>query len=264
MPTFDRVKIYGERNTGTHFIAKIIRLNYKCRQLVGTAGLSKESLAKHLDGLPLEQRLKVREMLIDERVKSSLNSSFGWKHGCVDFEVLQREHTCSANTLFVVVHKHPSDWLTSFYRKPYNNSESLRRLTFAEFLRRPWAGSAKENLPRPFAENPVDLWNIKHKSWLSLQGRGYKTIYLKNSDFLASFEEALKPLSMYLRRKNPNGPLINVTRATKGSTDSISQLKLKYVETPPFAGYSEQDRMFVQAKLDLTILSKLGYGTHSR
>jgi len=264
MPIFDQVKIFGERNSGTHFLSSIVALNFSCRQLRGTAGLSRDSLAATLKGLPPRKRLRERERVTDERIQAALGTDLGWKHGCVNFEVLQRDPAYSEHTLFLVVHKHPADWLQSFHRKPYNSLEPVRRISFADFLRRPWAGSAKENLPQSAAAHPIDLWNTKHRSWLELRKRGYHVIYAKNSDFLVSFEEAMAPLATCLRRKNPDGPFINLTKATKGSSDTIGELKRKYVETPPLDGYTATDRQFVVDQLDHGILAELGYGENSR
>jgi len=264
MPIFDQVKIFGERNSGTHFLSSIVALNFSCRQLRGTAGLSRDSLAATLKGLPPRKRLRERERVTDERIQAALGTDLGWKHGCVNFEVLQRDPAYSERTLFLVVHKHPADWLQSFHRKPYNSLEPVRRVSFADFLRRPWAGSTKENLPQAAAANPIDLWNSKHRSWLELRERGYHAIYVKNSDFLVSFEEAIAPLAAFLPRKNPDRPFINLTKATKGSADSIVDLKSRYVDKAPFEGYSDLDKQFVEEQIDQEVLSKLGYGANSR
>jgi hypothetical protein len=263
-PTFKRAKIFGERNSGTHFLSRVVTRNFRCRMLRGTAGLSRAELVKALQGLRSAKRSQERERLTDERTQASLEHDFGWKHGCAPFDVLERNQVQAMHVLFMIIHKHPADWLKSLYHKPYNSLEPIRKMSFSEFLRHPWSVSAKENLSRSSAANPIDLWNTKHRSWLDLRTRGYNAIYVKNSDFLVSFEEAIAPLAVFLRRKNPAGPFLNVTKATKGSTDTIGELKRKYVETPPFDGYMVTDRQFVVDQLDHGIVAALGYRENSR
>jgi hypothetical protein len=261
---FQQVKVFGERNSGTHYIANLLHHNFSCRQLRGTANLSRETMTAVLDGLPPKSRPAERERLTDQAILAQLEEDFGWKHGCVHFEALTRRPHHSLATLFVVVHKHPADWLRSLYRRPYNALQPVKKWSFSEFIRQPWRPSRKENLPREPAANPIELWNEKHRSWLALSSKGYTALYFKNSDFLNSFESTLSPLTGFLKRRHPDSPLINATKATKGSCETVEQLKEKYVETPPFEGYSIDDRQFVEEQLDCGVLSALGYGMDSR
>jgi hypothetical protein len=226
--------------------------------------MSKGKLRAALRARTAQARILEREELTDEAIRRDLSTDFGWKHGCAPFDVLERNRLQAMDVLFLIIHKHPADWLKSFHRKPYNSLEPIRKMSFSEFLRHPWPASAKENLPRSAAANPIDLWNTKHRSWLALRERGYRAIYIKNSDFLASFEEAIAPLAAFLPRKNPDRPFINLTKATKGSTDSIVDLKSRYVDKSPFEGYSDLDKQFVEQQIDQEVLSKLGYGANSR
>jgi len=261
---FEHVKVFGERNSGTHYIASLLARNFHCRQLRGTADLPRSTLLAALKGLAPDERLQWRERLTDENIHASLKDNFGWKHGCVPFNVLKRRDSPAGGILFIVVHKHPADWLKSFFRKPYNSLCPLGKISFSEFIRRPWVASAKENLPHPIAKNPVDLWNTKHRSWLELRTSGYRALYFKNSDFLVSFEQTLAPMAPFLRRKRPNAPLINVAKVTKGSPESMDDLKRKYVDASPFDSYSSEDRCFVEKHIDLSVLEALEYSMNTR
>jgi hypothetical protein len=263
---FNRVKVFGERNSGTHYIANLISLNFRCRQLRGTANLRQESLLSELAGLPSRERMQKREKLTDEAILSRLQQDLGWKHGCVHFDVLEQNSAYAQGTLFVVIHKHPADWLRSFHQRPYNALRPVKNQSFGDFIRQPWEASRKENLPLDRASLlPISIWNEKHRSWLCLRKRGYHVLFLKNSDFLSSFEDAVAPLSELLERKqdSPAG-LRNMDRATKGSADSLEDLRRKYVNSAPFEGYSDKDLRFVEKELDSTILHDLNYSLEQR
>lgn len=79
----EKVKIYGERNSGTNFISKLIKNNFKNIEFC----------------------------------KQTYNGGTGWKHGIPKLELF--ENTLD-NTLFIFIIRDLEPWLKSFYNTPYS------------------------------------------------------------------------------------------------------------------------------------------------
>lgn len=156
-----RIQVYGERCSGTNWIAQILRRN--------------------LPGMHI----------VDD---------FGWKHGWPLGEV-----TAATDTLFVVVHRDPFDWLRSLHQMPWHTGPELHGVPFAQFVRTTWRcvwGSDME-LPaddlrlgtemmherdpttgQPFA-NAMRMRTAKLRSWDSLRNRVLHHLDLRYEEVLS-------------------------------------------------------------------------------
>ncbi len=142
------IQMYGERNSGTNFIKKVILGN--------------------LEGL--EKTIK-----------------FGWKHGGLseptrfygpkgNFKVQQVADPNEADdTLFVVVYRNPLSWLQSMHHDPHH-APLHRKLKFGEFIRKPWVTyftESGQDASRSVARRnariaPVNVWE-DHSSVIELR-----------------------------------------------------------------------------------------------
>ncbi len=135
------VKIYGERNSGNIYLEWL--------------------LAKNLE------------------IDILKSPAYGWKHRIAPGED-ELTDEMKNNTIFACLVKNPYAWLISMHKRPYNH-ESLRKLSFGEFLKYSFGDY----------RNPVIMWNIKNQSYLDLKERVSQYILFRYEDLIEDFKTEL-------------------------------------------------------------------------
>jgi hypothetical protein len=156
----DTIKIYGERNTGTNYLGRLIALNLNVRQLPDVVPPFISKLQKLLPG---------DEILRDLYFSLSFAGNLGWKHTRVPSpEALKKCSLVNDDLVILTITKNPYAWLLSLYRRPYHQHYPDNP-SFETFLQRPWKTTRRDNAGR-MLKSPVELWNIKNGSYLGLAG----------------------------------------------------------------------------------------------
>ena len=169
--TIPLLKLYGERNTGTSYLSKIIEKNLRVKLMPGT-----------LPEIILKKTRKLKRILSEERMEEiyfylMFHQNLGWKHMLVrNADDLCKYAICARNLSFVTLTKNPYSWLLSLHRNPYHHYHS-RKQDFETFLTSAWRTLGHENIPGVI-KNPVELWNIKNSSYLQLKNH-FPTLNLK-------------------------------------------------------------------------------------
>jgi hypothetical protein len=154
-----KIKIYGERNTCTNYLTKLIELNLKAEQLLGIVPLNIRKLQNRMPGT---------ELIRDLYFKFSFKQNLGWKHSsAVPLDKLKKYPIVSDELVFITLTKNPYAWLLSLYKNPYNR-KILKKPDFGDFLLQPWVTVGRDKL-NVKVNNPIELWNIKNRSYLGLQ-----------------------------------------------------------------------------------------------
>ncbi|RME83007.1 MAG: hypothetical protein D6775_09300 [Caldilineae bacterium] len=135
------VKILGERNTGTHYLEKLLRLNLDVRVLPGSAP---RRLRRHFPG---------NEAVLDLYFRLTAFANLGWKHALAPApDALRRSRWARRGLVILTLSKNPYAWLLSLYRHPYHYSGPLP--SFERFLQSPWRTVRRERcsdvLPDPW------------------------------------------------------------------------------------------------------------------
>jgi hypothetical protein len=152
------VKIFGERNTGTNALSRIIEANSEARCLPATSG----------DLNPLLGRIGNTEWLPGKRIRERLLDSIfegqsplcAWKHCATNFP--DAAPFDGVFVLFTI--RHPGSWLVSLFKRPYQRLER-RPATLAEFLNSEWETAGRELLGRA-RFRPLELLQAKLGSYL--------------------------------------------------------------------------------------------------
>jgi len=156
--TLPLLKIYGERNTGTRYLGKLIKQNLDVKVIPGVVpekilALKKIFQAKHIQ---------------DIYFYFTFYMNLGWKHMLVKPAGELRNYSIiSRNLSFVTITKNPYSWLLSLHRNPYHHHHSQKQ-DFDNFLTSAWKTLDCENTSRVIS-SPVELWNIKNNSYLQLK-----------------------------------------------------------------------------------------------
>lgn len=240
------IKIYGERNTGTNYLFKLLRLNLEADLLRG--------VVPWYVRIPFPQNETVRDLYFE----LTFGRNLGWKHRLAPPPDTVRETRIYSDSLcFVTLAKNPYSWLLSLYRRPYHRQGELG--TFEQFLNAPWR-TLRRAKAAPEFPNPTIMWNEKNNAYLRLRS-GMPTAILRYEDLLADPERTLSKVAAQFSVERSRSHFENVTTSTKEKDggkgfDYYQQYYLREqwrTELQPAA------LRIINEYLDLELMSQFGY-----
>lgn len=200
-----RIKIFGERNTGTRYLQTLIERNLDVRCLTGVVPEWVKRIGGH----------RGRDVFF--RVTYPRN--LGQKHSLVaPPEELKRLPGFSNELVILTLTKNPYSWLLSLHKRPYNRSMKIE--SFEEFLTTPWPDShERERLDRPHA-NAVEIWNRKNAAYLRLADQ-VRCRNLRYEDLVLDPEATLTSIAdrFDIPVRGPFRPLDESTKNEGGAKD---------------------------------------------
>lgn len=239
----DKIKIYGERNTGTNYLSRLIVNNLNTTELRGTVPNSnfwqKSEFNKNLYFL------------------FTFHRNLGWKHTFVNTSKLKLLHN-TENICFITLTKNPYSFLLSLYKKPYHYKGILPK-SFSDFLTTKWYVQKRDNIKANYYNNPIDLWNSKNTSYLDLKKNfDSQTLNIKYEDLLANPNEVIDKISSYFML-NKNQIFNNYTKSTKEDQKSFSYYQKYYIEEQWINELSDEEINIISQNLDPKIIKHYGY-----
>ena len=167
------IKIYGERNTGTHYLSELIRLNLEVEEVPGV-------VPKYI--MALQKQLPGKELVRDLYFAMTYKHNLGWKHTTVKpLEIIAKYSIAKNNLSFVTITKNPYSWLLSLYKRPYHQYYADKP-DFESFLSTSWKTVGRDSAPK-ILSSPVELWNMKNSSYLQLEDT-FPVLNIKYEDIL--------------------------------------------------------------------------------
>lgn len=254
------VQIFGERNTGTNWIQRIIANNYDVHILKSDEEMAVvkklEQEARNIYRNPL-CRMEYNESLRDLHWQKYNDISFGWKHGRPNLPFISSS-AIKNRVLFVCIIRNPYHWLLSLYKRPYHMLGEIIKdesLTFSKFIRRPWATRNRE-FTNKVLKNPIELWNTKVQSYFELLDVTPHVLITKYEDFLLD-PSATKMLDSFLIRTTHDLAVHN--NSTKGDAKTYQDYKNQFLTKKIPEMISKEDIEFINLELDRTLMDKIGY-----
>jgi hypothetical protein len=212
----EKLKIYGERNTGTNYLHELIKLNLKIDILPGIAPTSLQIL----DRLTFSG-----EFTRDWYFKKTFDENLGWKHRFLKIdELLSIQHKL-LNVGFVCLIKNPYSWLISLYNSPHHY-ESRQKISFIEFLKCPLPLLDKDNLQIEEA-TPIQLWNLKNQSYYELN-EYFPMVLLKYESMLENPENAIDLINASFNLTMKHIDFRNFIKSTKSASEKDFEYYRKY------------------------------------
>lgn len=155
-----KVKVFGERNTGTRAVVRMLRAH---------KGVSPGSPGyKQTDLDALENRINNKlegfhqELFIDaldDIRRSRLGGHSAWKHAA---PIIDESYAAKkASVLFLV--RDPYSWIAALFRNPYHARAPLPE-TLEAFLEQPWLTVQRDNIA-PVLMSPMSLWIEKLRAY---------------------------------------------------------------------------------------------------
>lgn len=188
----EMLKIYGERNTNINYLSSLIELNLDIKQLPSVVPYR---------ALKLQESLPGNEWLKDLYFYLTYRTNLGWKHSRIPpISKLLKNQILKYNLSFITLTKNPYSWLLSLYRQPYHQYYT-EKPNFTTFLTTPWKTVNRENCPAVI-ENPIELWNIKNNSYLTLSE--FKCLNFSSESLFINPESIIDTISnTFDIKKNP-------------------------------------------------------------
>lgn len=155
------VKIFGERNTGTNALKRIIEQNSASRCLPSTA--------LELDPFAMRRVRLALTPLARERRTDAIFARRGpleaWKHCATNFV----DVSAFAGVLVLFTVRHPASWLVSFFKRPYHQL-GWRPRDLEKFSEISWRTVERERLGGA-SLRPLELYQRKLESYLEFAER---------------------------------------------------------------------------------------------
>ena len=242
MKTF--IKIYGERNTGTNYLSKLIELNLEAEQLPSVAPQNILKLQRLFPG---------REWIRDLYFHMSFNNNLGWKHCQVNHEKIKASRLYQKNRIAIItLSKNPYSWLLSLYRNPYHQHYT-NKPDFKTFLQQPWKTVARDNI-KTSLDNPIQLWNMKNASYLQTD-----FLNLRSENLIGDPQTEVDRISTQFAIKKCTTDFINYEQSTKDSNKN-NQYYQDYYQKEKWREQLDAEAIeIINYSIDKNLLRSFGY-----
>ncbi len=239
-----KIKIFGERNTGTNYLRTLILLNLKVGIIEG--------------GVPTKQGIMKIPSIFDLFYDLIYRQHLGWKHAVPDHKRLKRQ--CNLKeTGFITLTKNPYAFLLSLHKRPYHYKGKIPS-SFDDFLKRRWHTVRRENHNQPFFTNPVHLWNIKNKAYMELRKAFPEiTLNLTYEQLVEEPEETVLALARYFHLEPLPGPFKNQETSTKEAEKNYRYYRNYYLAEEWRENLMDEDISFINLHLDPEVMDYFGY-----
>ncbi len=242
------IKIYGERNTNTNYMSKLIKLNLNIKEVPGVVPPIVTKIQKIMPG---------NELVRDIYFYFTYGKNLGWKHTCVKpQEKLNKYKLTSSSLVFLTITKNPYSWLLSLYRRPYHQYYK-DNLSFEEFLQCQWKTIGRDNIHNTVLSSPIELWNIKNKSYLQLDSN--QVIHVTTEDIFKDPEAIIENISRKYSIERKAVEFINYERSTKDQSKDSSYYRDYYLSEKWREKLSKEAVSNINKLIDKELMTYFGY-----
>lgn len=237
------LKIYGERNSGTRYLERLIAANLGVRLLPGEA-------PRYMTWFGRDSE-RTRDWYFERTSRRNL----GWKHRLPPgADELALPGSPGAAVGFVTIVKNPYSWVLSLAKRPYSASRSYSSIE--QLVTEPWATVGRECAPPTFPD-AVAMWNAKAAANLALPVS--RTANLRYEDLIADPESTLGALARDLNLPWRRDTFWNEQSSTKRSTQTFDDYRSYYLEGRWRAKLSESQVQLISQRLDPAVMARYGY-----
>lgn len=241
------IKIYGERNTNTNYLSKLIDINL---DVVEIPGVVPPFVMKMQDILP------TKELLRDIYFRLTFNRNLGWKHmRARPPEELNRYSSTHTGLKFITITKNPYSWLLSLHRRPYHQYYH-KPLSFEEFLQHPWKPVSRENITGQLP-NPVELWNIKNQSYLQFDSNN--VINLTTEEIIDNPEAVIQKISEHFAIEKKQSNFVNYDQSTKDKNKDSAYYRDYYLSEKWREKLSGEAVAIINQSINKELMHHFGY-----
>ena len=246
------IKIYGERNTGTSYLSQLIKKNIKCKILLSRIPFLLQKFQKLIP----KNNEYFRDLYFDFDKRC-----LGWKHTYINDEILDQINNYKEDLVIVTVTKNPYSWLISMFNRPYHfNYDNINTKSFEEFLNNKWRCVKRENSPKDYIKNPIELWNMKNNSYLSLSDKTERQIiHIKYENILADYKKVIKKIVKTGGFPYEHKKTTNIIKSAKGDNKKFSDYKEYYLNESWKEKITKEQFDLINNHINQTLMEKFNY-----
>lgn len=237
------LKVYGERNSGTRYLERLVAANLRVRLLRGEA-------PRFVTWLGPDS-----EAMRDRYFRLTVRRNLGWKHRLPPGAAELAGHGSSGRTArFLTLVKNPYSWVLSMLRRPYSAGRSYASLE--ELVTSPWHTVGRECAPAQFAD-AVAMWNAKAAANLALPAG--RTANLRYEDLIADPEARIDALARDLGLERRSERFWNEQSSTKRTGQTFDDYRSYYLEGRWREKLGDGEVRLISMRLDPAVMSAYGY-----
>jgi hypothetical protein len=237
------LKVYGERNTGSRYLAQLVAANLDVRLLRGAAPRA------------VGWFWPDSEAARDAYFRLTAHRNLGWKHRLPprpdDPALLSRGNQ---QVGFLTVVKNPYSWLLSLLRRQYSAGRAYASIE--ELVTTPWITVGRECAPSQFA-SALDMWNRKYAACLALPAG--RTFNLRYEDLLEDPATQVDRIAAKFGLPRRHANFENVESSTKRSSRSFDDYRAYYLEERWREKLTDHERALIRERLDPAVVKACGY-----
>ncbi|WP_099237332.1 hypothetical protein [Synechococcus sp. BDU 130192] len=158
--------------------------------------------------------------------------------------------------IFLTITKNPYSWLLSLYKRPYNSHIHNEKLTFEDFLQQQWKTLNRDNVD-VILRNPIELWNIKNRSYLRLDSK--KTIHITTEAIFENPEAIIDKISQKFFIEKKSKVFTNYDQSTKDRTKNFLYYRNYYLSEKWRKELSQEAVMLINQSIDKKLMNYFGY-----
>lgn len=263
MAQVGRIKVYGERNTGTNLLERALGEATDLHIHPGNAPrwrMTAYHYARKL-GVTAAAAEALDRLIEADRDRYFAGAGFartlGWKHARTPPTAPPGFET-PADLGYVTLRKNPYSWLLSLHKRAYAGRGRAARSaqTLTAFAATPWPTVRRECGPEIYP-TPMAIWCDKVASYAALDALR-PAVHLRYEDMLADPAEALRAIGVGLGvAVRPEAA--NFDTPTKGDPGSGDRYRAYYLEERWRAKLDPETVAAINAGLDAELVRRMGY-----
>lgn len=239
-----KIKIYGERNTGTNYLTNLVDKNFLVNQLQGV--------------VPNTKFWTFSERTINLYFFFTKKKNLGWKHSSVILPLIQN-YSDIEHIYFITLTKNPYTYLLSLYKHPYHYI-GTKPSSFSEFIRSKWTTQYRDFYKNKFFENPIYMWNYKNRTYLNLMKKfPTQTYNLTYESLLKDYKLELNKIQKLFHLEYKTEEVSNYTHSTKEKNKSHTDYQNYYLNEAWKKELTDEDIDYINKHLDMDIMHSFGY-----
>lgn len=240
------IKILGQMNTGTNYLAILLSINLDLRVINETS----PNVLRRLDRMT-----QGRDQLIDYYHDRTCSKNLGWKHRVV-FPDSFAQQAAEQEVGLILLTKHPVSWFLSFQKRNYNYYLRSRNLTVEEFAQCRFTAPRRSGLELPVS--PIELWNKAHSAYLSI-GRSPNCKILRYEDLVADPVGFIAEISQRWNLRRSSKEFTNKTESSKNDANDFASYQDYYLQERWRDNLTEKEFEYLASLVDRSVASALDY-----
>ena len=197
-----KIKILGERSTGTNLLEKMLTHNFHCVSFPSSSGVlphQRPTIPRRFESRWASRRAS-KEAIQDHNHHLELPEIGGWKHAAATQRFLEG-FARPKSAVIICILRHPTEWLRSMHRNPFHGIAHVPR-KFSDFINSPWIAASRDELGERLISSPLAMFEKKVESYVRLKEQHPQTYLVRYEDIVLHPNDTLSQLPIWEARKS--------------------------------------------------------------